>query len=163
MIRPGALAALLFFAPATVFAQPTSSASTGFPRVIRVSGALDEPTDAAPTIETVTFAIYAEPSGGTPLIASVPYALRAADADTLGGRPASDCALAEQITLQGAAPATPANAGRIRGPSLASRRYSTSTADYLQVTFNDPFGAFTGIAVLERLLGARTETATGKP
>jgi hypothetical protein len=145
-------AALLFVLVATVLhAQETASsaAAKSVPKVMRVTGVF-VPANGQPAgpVETVTVAIYAEETGGTPLwqetqsvavdergryslllgaahadgipaavfrsgarwmgtlferageaearvaLTSVPYALHASDADTLGGRPASDYALA---------------------------------------------------------------------
>src|SRR3954466_15817260 len=147
-------AALAVGFPALARAQDTTaqpSATTSVPRLITVSGryqpASGQPAGAGAVI---TLAVYAEPTGGTPLfqetqqvvldgngryvvqlgatypdglphtlfaeaeerwlgvrfagpgeteqartrLTSVPYALRAADADTLGGRPASAYVLA---------------------------------------------------------------------
>jgi hypothetical protein len=122
------------------------------------------------------------------LLASVPYALRAADADTLGGRPASAYVLADAppagppfasgdklltttvgtnppTTTVGTNPrslsATIGTEGHLAmfvnptdlGDSVVSQlgpRIGVGTlspADYLHVAFNDPFGAFAGIAV----------------
>jgi hypothetical protein len=48
-----------------------------------------------------------QPEMARVLLASVPYALKAADADTLGGRPASDYVTTQQLTARGAAAAPP--------------------------------------------------------
>ncbi|HZR24144.1 MAG TPA: hypothetical protein VFA59_11185 [Vicinamibacterales bacterium] len=236
MFRVSLLVGVLCLASATsVAAQPPPPTSTSFSRVIRFVGALPRSTGASSPTETITFAIYAEETGGTPLwqetqtvsvdgtgeysallgstipeglplelfstkearwlavhverpgeadrprvlIASVPYALRAVDADTLGGRPASAYLLAP--TGAGATTST-ATAGSTRRTGGASSPFTTSTAgtpgylglfvdsanlgnsvvaqsgprigigtaspaDYLHIAFNDPFGAFTGLAV----------------
>jgi hypothetical protein len=154
MFRVGALFGVLSLVSVALAAAqpPEPTTATGFRRVIRISGTLAIPVDAPSRTETVTFAIYAEERGGTPLwqetqtvtvdqggaynallgatapdglpleifttndarwlsihlerangpeqprllIASVAYALRAADADTLGGRPASAYVLADR-------------------------------------------------------------------
>src|SRR6516165_2258484 len=152
MFRVGSLVGVLSLATVTLAAAqpPAPTAKTSLPRVIRIAGTLPTTIGAPSPTETITFAIYAEETGGTPiwqetqavivdrtgaynallgatvpdglpleifttndarwlsihleganaldqprvLIASVAYALRAADADTLGGRPASAYALA---------------------------------------------------------------------
>ena len=126
-----------------------------------------------------------EVEGPRTRITSVPYALRSADADTLGGHPASAYLLAAggttgnsttattagQASAHGNEPGAPTaqdvvlpgtvnvlakyvNAADV-GPSAVSEvsgRVGINTgaslpADYLHVKFNDPFGAFTGLAV----------------
>jgi hypothetical protein len=111
------------------------------------------------------------------LFASVPYALKAVDADTLGGKPASAYLLAEPPLLSGtsagsghltalkagnAAPAaTSGTAGFIGkfidGTSLGNSTMfqggnligvgTTSPLDSMHVSFNDATGGFTGYAV----------------
>jgi hypothetical protein len=92
-------------------------------------------------------------------LASVPYALKAADADTLGGKPASAFLLAEV-----SASATVGTAGYLGmftdtanlGDSVAYQSGArigvgtTSPLDYLHISFSDQFGAFTGLAVQNR-------------
>jgi hypothetical protein len=145
-----ALASLLSAAP--LHAQPPAAPTATVPRVVRLSGVF-QPANGYPAapVEMVTFAIYADETGGLPLwqetqnvvidrrgqytvllgattpdglplevfasaearwlamhverpgendpprvrLTSVPYALRASDADTLGGKPASAYQLAE--------------------------------------------------------------------
>jgi hypothetical protein len=236
MFRVGALFGVLSLVSVALSAaqspEPTTTAS--FRRVIRISGTLVTPGSAPSPTETVTFAIYAEERGGTPLwqetqtvtvdgagaydallgatapdglpleifttndarwlsihaeraqqpdqprvlIASVAYALRAADADTLGGRPASAYMLADPPagaprTADGATDTTTAKTsarsvtatfgtpGHLAqfvdasnlGDSVVAQvgpRIGVGTvspADYLHIAFNDPFGAFTGLAV----------------
>jgi hypothetical protein len=117
-------------------------------------------------------------------LASVPYALKASDADTLGGRPASAYALSD-FELRGRAPAGVAGAGTPSTGGTANPPFTTSTAgtagrigmfvdsvnlgdsvmtqsgariglgtttpvDYFTVSFDDSFGAFTGLAVQNR-------------
>jgi hypothetical protein len=181
----------------------------------------------AGSVETVTFVIYSEEKGGTPLwqetqqvavdangrysvllgathpdglpldlfasgdarwlerrfngagkhdparvlLASVPYALKASDADTLGGRPASAYVVAEpggQVGMTAAAqeqsvpgPLTAGTVNRIGKFVTAvdlgdSAMYetggriginTTSPADSLHVRFNDSGGTMTGLAV----------------
>src|SRR5581483_11149720 len=111
------------------------------------------------------------------LIASVAYALRAADADTLGGKPASAYVLAASPTdaphgdhestpdaarqSTRASTSTVGTPGRLGlfvdaanlGDSVVAQSGArigvgtSSPADYLHIAFNDPFGAFTGLAV----------------
>jgi hypothetical protein len=57
-------------------------------------------------------------------LVSVPYALKAIDADTLGGRPASAYALAQPFVMGGAVPAAPGTATR---PSGSNPTASTAT------------------------------------
>jgi hypothetical protein len=228
--------------PALLRAQSApSTPQTSVPRLVQISGVY-HPADgqlAAP-VESVTVAIYADETGGTPLwqetqsisvdgegrysmllgateadgvpldvfasgearwleltfapaaagdgprtrLTSVPYALTAGDAVTLGGHPASsylrapsagrDSVATASAAASGAAsamaddPVTPqavlpgtANAlakyvnGADVGASTISEvsgRLGINTgaalpADYLHVKFNDPFGAFTGLAI----------------
>jgi hypothetical protein len=146
------LASSFLVSAAPVAAQQTSSSTTtGVPRVVRVTGTFRPITGVPAPVEIVTFAIYADETGGSPLwqetqnvliasnghydvllgaatrpdglprelfasgdahwlavhverpgepdpprvpLTSVPYALRASDADTLGGKPASAYLLA---------------------------------------------------------------------
>src|SRR5262245_34396846 len=147
-------ACVLFLLSATALhAQTPPTASTSVPRVIRVNGVMPLATGSPAPVEIVTFAIYADETGGQPvwqetqnvvvssdgqytallgstmsdglpldvftsqdrrwlevhversgepnspriMLASVPYALRASDADTLGGKPASAYLLAEPV------------------------------------------------------------------
>src|SRR6516164_1118365 len=245
MFRVGSLVGDLSLATVTLAAAqpPAPTAKTSLPRVIRIAGTLPMPVGAPSSTETVTFAIYADETGGTPLwqetqtvivdrtgaynallgstvpdglpleifttydarwlsirlegvnepnqprvlIASVAYALRAADADTLGGKPASAYLLADSPT---GAPRTSdqATSSSTAGTNASTAKAGTHTsslaatvgtlghlgvftdpfnlgdsvavqngarigigtvspADYLHVAFNDPFGAFTGLAV----------------
>ncbi len=107
-------------------------------------------------------------------LASVPYALKAADTETLGGKPASAYLLAEQKTphasknsADAASPLTAGNPGYIGvfvdGANLGnSALYQSGVAiglgttvprDTLHVAFNDGGGGFTGYAV-QNLSGA---------
>ena len=107
------------------------------------------------------------------LLTSVPYALRASNADTLGGRPASDYVLAAapDDSLTAGAKATPGASADIvlAGTDNFLAKYTnggadvgnsavyevggkvgvgtTAPADTLHVAFNSPGGAFTGYAV----------------
>jgi len=115
-------------------------------------------------------------------LASVPYALKAADAETLGGRPASAYALADGMGRGGSttvverigttstdgnppfATSTFGTTGRIGmfvdaanlGDSTMTQSLgrigvgTTAPQEYLHVSFDDPFGAFTGLAVQNR-------------
>jgi hypothetical protein len=128
----------------------------------------------------ITFHRPGDVEGPRMRITSVPYALHAADAVTLGGRPASDYVLTPTkngLTTTSAASTTATadptvnplnvvltgtpnalakyvNADDV-GPSAvseASGRLGINTGaalpfDYLHIRFNDPFGAFTGLAV----------------
>lgn len=164
------------------FAQPLEPTThTSFPRVIRIAGTIARPVDTPSSIETITFAIYADETGGTPLwqesqtvvvdrtgaysallgstvpdglpieifstndarwlsihpegatapdqprvlIASVAYALRAADADTLGGKPASAYLLAQAA---GGATTSTGKAGSTNFGGGAPSPFTTSTA-----------------------------------
>jgi len=121
-----------------------------------------------------------EGEGARMRITSVPYALHAADAVTLGGRPASDYVLTPTkngLATTSAASTTAAgetivdpqvvfpgstgalarylNDGDDLGPAAISElgsRVGINTGaalplDYLHIRFNDPFGAFVGLAV----------------
>jgi hypothetical protein len=245
MFRAVSLVGILSLASVTVAAAqpPEPTTHTSFPRVIRITGTLPKPVGAPSPTETITFAIYAEETGGTPLwqetqtvivdgtgaytallgstvpdglpleifttydarwlsihleganepdqsrvlIASVAYALRAADADTLGGKPASAYVLVDppagaprtsdrttssstagtnasttkagrNASLLGATVGTPGHLGVFTdafnlGDSVAVQSGArigigtVSPVDYLHVAFNDPYGAFTGLAV----------------
>ena len=166
---------LCLIAHTTMLAQGAQTAAV--PRVINLTGVF-QPVDGQPprAVETVTLAIYAEPTGGTPLwqetqsvavdtkgryalllgatapdgipaavlaagaqwlgtkfdrpgevegprlqLTSVPYTLRAADADTLGGRPASAYLLAPTTSAgEGHAANTTASAGAGQMTATAS-------------------------------------------
>jgi hypothetical protein len=103
-------------------------------------------------------------------LTSVPYALRAANADTLGGRPASDYLLATGQTSDGMA-ATPATRSDVAAPAGTANfipKYvdginfgdsvlynagtqvglgTTTPFDMFHISFNNPGGNFTGLAV----------------
>jgi len=245
MFRAVSLVGILSLASVTVAAAqpPEPTTHTSFPRVIRIAGTLPKPVGAPSPTETITFAIYAEETGGTPLwqetqtvtvdrtgaytallgstvpdglpleifttydarwlsihleganepdqprvlIASVAYALRAADADTLGGKPASAYVLADppigaphtsdrttssstagtntstpkagtNASSSATTMGTPGHLGLFLDPTdlgdsivvQSGPRIGIGTAgpaDYLHVAFNDPYGAFTGLAV----------------
>jgi hypothetical protein len=117
-------------------------------------------------------------------LASVPYALKAADAETLGGRPASAYVLAAPAAagaatssagkatatavVGGATTQTAGTTGRIGvfvdpanlGDSVMTQfgnrvgLGTTTPAEYFTVSFDDAFGAFTGLAVQNRNGGA---------
>ncbi|HZP66298.1 MAG TPA: hypothetical protein VFB32_08305 [Rudaea sp.] len=130
----------------------------------------------------VRFHRAGEPEQARVQLLSVPYALKAIDADTLGGRPASAYALAEPAALRPARGVATVDAATGSGSATAAGGASTSTfgtaghlgvftdaanlgdstvvqfgprigigtatpADYLHISFNDQFGAFTGLAV----------------
>jgi Chaperone of endosialidase len=158
---PAASATILclsLISTSTALAQTAATGpSAAVPRVINLAGVF-QPVDGQPlrAVETVTLALYADPTGGTPLwqetqsvavdtkggytlllgaasaegipaavvaagaqwlgttfdrpgevegprvqLTSMPYALRAADADTLGGRPATAYLLAPGATGKG--------------------------------------------------------------
>jgi hypothetical protein len=110
-------------------------------------------------------------------ITSVPYALRASDADTLGGRPASAYQLATGTATHGitggseSVEATPGESANLVQPGVQNflAKYlpggadvgtsavyeaggkvgigTTGPADFLHVAFSDPNGAVTGYAV----------------
>ena len=117
--------------------------------------------------------------------------MKAIDADTLGGRPASAYALADRTTLRtggGAAAAGTTTASAAAGPSGSTSTFgtagylgmftdtvnlgssiafqsggrigvgTTSPLDYLHVSFNDPYGAFTGLAVQNRSASANASS-----
>jgi hypothetical protein len=148
-------ASLLLLRPWPVLAQSASSSEASVPRVMQFNGTFRPANGQPPApVEIVTFAMYADETGGTALwqetqnvtiakggeytvvlgstnpdglpmdvfasgqahwlgvhvdrageseqarirIMSVPYALRSADADTLGGKPASAYVLADPAT-----------------------------------------------------------------
>ena len=128
----------------------------------------------------ITFDRPGDVEGARMRITSVPYALHAADAVTLGGRPASDYVLTptknglatSSATSTTASTDTAVNALNVvqAGTPNALAKYVTAEdvgasavsevsgrvgintagalpADYLHIRFNDPFGAFTGLAV----------------
>jgi len=223
----------LLLLPGTVAAHPAAGAEAGVPRVMQFNGRF-RPANGQPpaAVEIVTFAIYADETGGTALwletqnvtiasggdytvtlgsttpeglplhvftsgqahwlavhvdrpgeseqtrirIISVPYALRAADADTLGGRPASAYQLAgssgaastlpgekrtgtpdtNPVTTSSATtnwiPVAADNSGSLGNSSMFQNGGfiglgTTSPFDAFHVTFNDPNGAMTGYAV----------------
>jgi len=111
-----------------------------------------------------------EVEGARVRLTSVPYALRAANADTLGGRPASDYLLAAGQTSDGMA-ATPATRSDVAAPAGTANfipKYvdginfgdsvlynagtqvglgTTTPFDMFHISFNNPGGNFTGLAV----------------
>jgi hypothetical protein len=122
-------------------------------------------------------------------LASVPYALKAADADTLGGKPASAYLLADppassgtsaplakgskaQTAGSGASLSSSGTAGWVgkfvnttdldnsvmfqSGPFIGLG--TTSPQDYFHVSFDDQFGAYTGLAVQNRSSGANASS-----
>jgi hypothetical protein len=223
----------LLLLPRTVAAQPASVAEASVPRVMQFNGTF-RPSNGQPPapVEIVTFAIYADETGGTALwqetqnvtiesgggygvvlgstnpagvpvdvfasgqarwlgvyvnrpgeseqarirIMSVPYALRSADADTLGGKPASAYLLANPSatstssnTKQSAGtantnsvttlsantnwiPVAIDNAGGLGNSSMfqsgaAIGLGTTVPLDAFHVAFTDPNGLMTGLAV----------------
>jgi hypothetical protein len=104
-------------------------------------------------------------------LTSVPYAIRAAEADTLGGHPASDYVLAtsgasrtstsNQSDVAAPAdeqPGTPNFLAKYVGPTTVGNSAlfeaggqvglgTTGPLDALHVVFNNPFGSMTGLAV----------------
>jgi endosialidase-like protein len=222
---------VLLLGPTSVHAQQSSrTAATSVPRVMHVSGVF-APANGQPAgaVESVTIAIYAEETGGTPLweetqqvtidsngrysillgatrpgglpedlfasgqarwlgrrferageveqsrvlLASVPYSLKASDADTLGGRPASDYVVAGS-GARGAATTSTTQEG-VAGPldilpgvvNNVPKYYSTtdigtssifdigglvgvgtpSPADAMHLRFTNTTGTMTGLAV----------------
>ena len=181
MFRVVSFIAVLSLVAITVAAAqpPEPTTHTSFPRVVRIAGTLPTSAAALSPIETITFAIYADETGGTPLwqetqtvivdstgaynallgstvtdglpleifttndarwlsihlegatapdpprvlIASVAYALRAADADTLGGKPASAYVLANPPTS-----APPTSAGTTSTTTATKAAGTTPTA-----------------------------------
>ena len=69
MFRAVSLVGILSLASVTIAsAQPTEPTThTSFPRVIRIAGTLPRSVGAPSPIATITFAIYSEETGGTPL------------------------------------------------------------------------------------------------
>ena len=176
-----AVAALCVSATVQSAQSPQSPTATSVPRVIRVTGTLQLATGPAAPVEIVTFAIYADETGGEPLwqetqnvtvdrdgqyatllgstlpdgvpldlfvakdarwfgmhverqgepeqrrvlLASVPYALRASDADTLGGRPASAFLLAPDATSGSGGTAT---TGKLTASTTAGQAAATGNA-----------------------------------
>jgi hypothetical protein len=223
-----------------VFSCPVEarqSAIATVPRLVRLTGTLRaaDGQPAAP-VETVTFSIYAEETGGSPLweetqdvavdsagqytvllgasrpeklplslftagdarwisvrfegrgendpprtrLTSVPYALRAVDAETLGGKPASAYALAETTRTTGDGPIiTEPMAVNLGTPNFLSKYVTTANVgnsaiyetngsvgvgttvplDTLHVRFTNNSGSFTGYAVQN--LGATTLAYSG--
>jgi hypothetical protein len=223
------VALVLLLGPVTVYAQQSPrSAASSVPRVMHITGVF-VPANGQPagSVETVTFVIYSEENGGTPLweetqqvtvdangrysallgatrpdglpldlfangearwlerrftgpgksdqarvlLASVPYALKASDADTLGGRPASAYVVAEPgrkvgttATSQEQSVGGPATAGTTNfiGKFTSavdlgnSAMYetgglvgvnTTSPLDAMHVRFTNTGGNMTGLAV----------------
>jgi hypothetical protein len=119
-------------------------------------------------------------------LASVPYALKAADADTLGGQPASAYLLAPTgatatgatstatgTAQSGTALASASTGSVVVGKYLDSADTSsalfdngagrvgigtTAPLDYLHISFADPYGAFTGLAVQNLSGGANASS-----
>jgi len=172
----------------SVFAQQTTSASAVVPSLVEFSGVLTGTNGKPMTgITGVTFFLYAEQQGGSPLwletqnvqpdkngnyivqlgstnsqglppswfvsgqarwlgvqpqgqeeqprvmLLSVPYALKAGDAQTLGGRPASAFVLAAPPTAQGetSSPGVASGSGAVQ-PGLSG----SGTADYIPLWTN---------------------------
>ena len=171
---------LCLLSATALHAQQTPSSTGTVPRLVRVSSSFS-PANGLPAapVETVTLAIYAEETGGTPLwqetqyvvvdadgrytvllgatlteglplelfasgearwlarrferpgegeqarvlLASVPYALKASDADTLGGQPASAYLRAEPASTS----ATPEAAGRAPTSKNSTQAVSSNT------------------------------------
>ena len=69
MFRAVSLVGILSLASVTIAsAQPTEPTThTSFPRVIRIAGTLPRSVGAPSPTATITFAIYSEETGGTPL------------------------------------------------------------------------------------------------
>src|SRR5437762_13021316 len=59
---------VVLFSPLVIFAQSAQEPGTSVPRLVNITG-LFRPADGQPpaAIETVTFAIYADPTDGSPL------------------------------------------------------------------------------------------------
>ena len=218
---------------------PSSATATAVPPMIRVAGSLRPATGPAAPVETVTFAIYADETGGEPLwqetqnltvnrdgqytallgstvpdglplevfpskaarwlgikiersgeqeqrrvlLASVPYALRASDADTLGGRPATAYLLAESpsgrrspagkaLDTTGAPlfattnwiPMALDNVGGLGNSTMFQNGSflgvgTTTPFDNMHVRFTNTAGQFTGYAVQN--LGATAASYSG--
>ena len=153
-------------------------------------------TNGQPRWLSVQFDRGGEPEQPRVQFASVPYALKAIDADTLGGRPAAAYALANPPARRGESPvrvgglgaaaasganppfetSTAGTTGRIGvfvdaanlgnsemtqfGTGVGSRIGLGTTApqDYFHVSFDDQFGAFTGLAVQNRNGGANASS-----
>jgi hypothetical protein len=230
--------ALVIGAPSLRAQQSAAPATSAVPRLIRVTGSF-RPADGRPTAPTeqITFAVYADETGGTPLweetqnvaiqanreytvllgatraegvpidifasgdahwlavrverpgeadqprvrLASVPYALRASDADTLGGKPASAYLLAppsdSPLTT---VPTTPTSDVVLSGtPNLLAKYVNTTDigtsavyelggsvgigtvtpVDALHVRFTNTNGGMTGLAVQN--LGSSSSSYSG--
>jgi hypothetical protein len=186
-----ALVSSLLLLPGGVVAQPASGADVSVPRVMQFNGTFHPANGQPPApIEIVTFAIYADETGGTALwqetqnvtiasggdytvalgstnpaglpmdvfasgqahwlgvqvnrqgeteqsrirIMSVPYALRSADADTLGGKPASAYVLAEPTTSTStAASGKPASATSDRQLTTQGATTQSAATGYIPV------------------------------
>ncbi|HET6177766.1 MAG TPA: hypothetical protein VFE61_12580 [Candidatus Sulfotelmatobacter sp.] len=191
MIRSARHFAALFLATllcTVVAAQESSQTSTSVPRLVTYSGrAIDEHGKTISGVAGVTFAIYKDQEGGSPLwmetqnvspdaqghftvqlgstasaglpvelftsgearwlgtrmnggeerprvlLVSVPYALKAADAQTLGGLPASAFMLAAPISGRTTNVETAASAASAAAPPPTS---GTGTTDFLPLWLN---------------------------
>ena len=207
----GLVSSVVVSAQSVQSAQPTPSATV--PRVIYLSGVI-QPADGQPLgpVETVTFSIYAEETGGPPLwqetqnvqpnasgryalllgatmadgipldvfasgearwlgmtferpgevegprtrLTSVPYALRAADADTLGGRPASEYLLAPPTGVEAGDRAKTANADTIDVVSAAA--VNPGTTNFLAKYVNTADVGNSGVFESGGLVGIGTST-----
>jgi hypothetical protein len=192
------LIVLCLIAPTPALAQGAQTAApAAVPRVITLTGVF-QPADGQPPrdVETVTLALYAEPTGGVPLwqetqnvavdatgryalllgamsadgiprevltagarwlgttfdrpgeverprvqLTSVPYTLRAADAETLGGRPASAYLLApsaatgEDPTTAGATGPLTTTAAGLAPSAPAPQALQSGTVNFLAKYF----------------------------
>jgi hypothetical protein len=233
---------LCALASSLAHAQTPQALSESVPRVIRISGTV-RPANGSPVpVEIVTFAIYADETGGTPLwqetqnvtvsgdgqyttllgatlpdglpldvftskdgrwlgvhveragepdqprtlLTSVPYALRALDADTLGGKPASAYRLAESAAgVESASGARPAATSSSTSTSPTSTNFpgfipmfaangtdlldspmyvggahfginTLNPLDTMHVFFGDSTGTYTGYAVQNANNGANS-------
>jgi Chaperone of endosialidase len=224
---------------AAIAAPQSTTPTTAVPRLVRVTGSF-RPADGRPPapIEQITFAVYADGTGGTPLwqetqnvaieangqysvllgatgteglpveifasgdghwlavrverpgesdqprvrLASVPYALRASDADTLGGKPATAYVLAPPSDAAGkpVAPSSSSSDVVLGGtPNLLAKYVNTTDigtsavyelggsvgigtvtpVDALHVTFTNTNGGMTGLAVQN--LGSSSTSYSG--
>jgi len=140
----------------------------------------------------VLFIRPGEPEQPRVQLASVPYALKAIDADSLGGKPASAYALVDLLetrlgtptviglqtsSTEGAAVSTvaAATAGTSGGIAMFTDSVNlgnsvmtqsggriglgtTTPLEYLHLSFDDPYGAFTGLAVQNRSGGVNASS-----
>jgi hypothetical protein len=222
---------------AAIAAPQSTTPTTAVPRLVRVTGSF-RPADGQPAapVEQMTFAVYADETGGTALwqetqsvvieangqysvllgvtrteglpveifasgeahwltvrversgehdqprvrLASVPYALRASDADTLGGKPASAYVLAPPSDGTTAPTSSATSDVVLSGtPNLLAKYVNTTDIgtsavyelggsvgigtvtpfDTLHVRFTNTNGAFTGLAVQN--LGSSTSSYSG--